>query len=210
VVGIRARRGAPQAETAILDATRALLAEVPLHELSVAQIIAAAGISRATFYFYFGSKFGVLAALVEHAIAEIYEVNRPAGGRNGNGNGRGAPERALARRISESARVWDEHGDVLAATVENWRAYPELRTLWLEMTAGLTEAISLEIEHERAAGRAPEGPDPHALAATLVWATEHCLYMTGNGARDAVSREDVVDALTSIWTAGIYGGRHTP
>src|ERR1700716_3752473 len=74
----RSHAGTSDTELAIFAATEGLLADVPLHELSVAQIIGAAEISRATFYFYFSSKFAVLTALVEHAIAEIYEVSQPS------------------------------------------------------------------------------------------------------------------------------------
>ena len=43
-----------------MSATERLLADVPLHQLSVEQILAEAGVSRRTFYVYFGSKFAVV------------------------------------------------------------------------------------------------------------------------------------------------------
>ena len=49
---------------AIFEATEKLLGEHSLQEVSVAQIIAEAGLSRATFYFYFGSKYSVAASLL--------------------------------------------------------------------------------------------------------------------------------------------------
>jgi AcrR family transcriptional regulator len=194
--------GTSEAETAILEATTRLLARVPLHELSVAQIIKSAGISRATFYFYFSSKFAVLTTLVEQAIAEIYEASRPFLDRT---NGLPA-EVALHQRIEASARIWDAHRPVLQATVENWHVFPELRTLWLSMMGGLTDAIAAEIDRERAAGRAPAGPDSRKLAAVLAWTTERCLYVAGLGLRDSLAdEEDAVAALTQIWLAAMYG-----
>ena len=95
---------------------------------------------------------------------------------------------------------------MLRATVENWQAYPELETLWLEMIGGLTDAIAREIEEERAAGRAPAGPDARGLAAMLAWTTERCLYVIGLGVPHGLAeRETMLDALTQIWLTVIYG-----
>ena len=191
------------AEQAILAATERLLAETSLHELSVAQIISAAGISRATFYFYFGSKFAVLTALVDRAIGDIRSVSQQMLGRTGE-----LPiEVAMRQRIQASARIWDANRAVFQATVENWNAIPELRTMWLSALGRLTKALATEIDRERALGRAPTGPDSHALAATLVWTTERCLYVSGLGLADTLDGEQsTVEALTRIWLGAMYGG----
>src|SRR5947209_16008932 len=96
----------PDARGAILTATERLLADVQLHRLSVAQIIKAANISRATFYFYFDSKFAVVAALIEQVIDEIFDVSRqtPIGRTS-----KLPPEVALEQRIRASAAVWRAH-----------------------------------------------------------------------------------------------------
>jgi AcrR family transcriptional regulator len=200
----RNHAGTTDAEIAILTATERLLAEVPLHELSVAQIINAAEISRATFYFYFSSKFAVLTALVERAIGEIYAVSRPFLDRSD-----ALPiDVALRQRIQASARIWDAHRPVLQATVENWHVFPELRTVWLKVLDGLTAAIAAEIDRERAAGRAPSGPDSRKLAAVLAWTTERCLYVAGLGVRDFLTgEEETVAALTRLWLGAMYGYR---
>jgi TetR/AcrR family transcriptional regulator, ethionamide resistance regulator len=194
--------GASDAEGAILSATERLLEEVPLHDLSVAQIIEAAGVSRATFYFYFASKFAVVAALVKQAIDQIYHVRErlPA-------TSPAKREAALQARIRDSLDVWDQHRAVLRATVENWHAFPELEALWLDMIGGLSEAVATEIEEERSAGRAPAGTDAQALAAALAWTTERCLYVVGLDIDRTVSdREPMLEALVQIWMHAIYGG----
>jgi AcrR family transcriptional regulator len=73
----RAHGGASETERAIFEATERLLADVPLHDLSVAQIISAAGVSRATFYFYFSSKFAVVTGLLAQVMDEVFEVVQP-------------------------------------------------------------------------------------------------------------------------------------
>jgi TetR/AcrR family transcriptional regulator, ethionamide resistance regulator len=190
------------AREAILNATEALLANTALQDLSVAQIIAEAGISRATFYFYFGSKFAVVAALVQQSIEEIYAAAQPTL-RSDPGPARIA---ALRQRIDNSADVWDTHRPVLGATVENWQVYPELGALWLEMIGGLTNAITAEIVHERALGNCPPGPDARALAALLAWTTERCLYLLGKEYMVAPKdRAACLDGLTQTWLHVMYG-----
>jgi TetR/AcrR family transcriptional regulator, ethionamide resistance regulator len=199
----RAGRPAPNAEGSILQATEELLATIPLHDLSVAQIIEHAGVSRATFYFYFSSKFGVVASLVKQAIDEIYAVSRPTL-HSPPGPSRVA---ALRQRIRDSATVWDTHRPVLRATVDNWHVYPELRDLWLEMLAGLTDAIASELEDERADGSAPDGPDARAVGAVLAWSTERCLYTIGieEFVAGPEERDARLDALTEMWLSMMYG-----
>ena len=58
------RNGRGDTRGQIFEATESLLADVPLHDLSVAQIIERAGVSRATFYFYCSSKFAVVEGLL--------------------------------------------------------------------------------------------------------------------------------------------------
>src|SRR2546425_11855984 len=73
----RAHAGDSDTELAIFTATEELLEQVPLQDLSVAQIIAKAGVSRATFYFYFSSKYAVVAGLLAGVMDEIYAVMQP-------------------------------------------------------------------------------------------------------------------------------------
>jgi AcrR family transcriptional regulator len=203
----RGHGGTSEAESTILDAGERLLETVPLHELSVARVINEAGVSRATFYFYFSSKFAVLTALVARAVDEIYAAIQPY-----LDDSPGVSlETRLRRRIAASAEVWKAHRSVLRATSENWDAYPELRTLWLDVIERLTEGIASEIDHERASGQAAPGTDSRQLAATLVWAIERCLYVAGLGVHDYLSDEqETVAVITSMWIAAVYGdGRAT-
>jgi AcrR family transcriptional regulator len=198
----RGHHGTSGAEQTILDAAEELLAEVPLHDLSVAQIIRAAGVSRATFYFYFSSKFAVLTALVARVMDEIYEASQPFVARS---NGRPA-EVALTSRLRAATAIWSEHRAVMRATSENWHAYPELRALWLGFVHRFSEGIASEIDRERALGNAPAGLDSRQLAAVLCWTVERSLYIAGLGLHDSLRDEtDAADALTRIWLGAVYG-----
>jgi len=59
-----ARRRGDKQRQAIVQAVRELLQEKPFAELSVSTISLRAGVARSGFYFYFDSKYAVLAQLM--------------------------------------------------------------------------------------------------------------------------------------------------
>ena len=177
-----------------------MLEDVPLHELSVAQIITEAGISRATFYFYFSSKFAVLTALVARVMDEVIEASLAYPITSGD------PATQLERRVEAAAGVWGRRRAVLRATAENFNAFPELRELWLSVMQRLTDGIAREIEHARARGDAPPGADSRSLAAALAWSIERSFYVAGLGLHDFwVDEQDTVAAITGQWVTAVYG-----
>ena len=65
-----ARRRGDKQRQAIVQAVRELLQEKPFAELSVSTISLRAGVARSGFYFYFDSKYAVLAQLMAEATAK--------------------------------------------------------------------------------------------------------------------------------------------
>jgi TetR/AcrR family transcriptional regulator, ethionamide resistance regulator len=108
------RNGASETETAIYKATEKLLAKQPFADLSVAQIIDRAGISRASFYHYFSSKLGVVAGLLVATMDEIFDIASPFLRR---------PGKTLAESLRVSMQnamdVWTEHRILLRVVMEN-------------------------------------------------------------------------------------------
>jgi AcrR family transcriptional regulator len=185
-------------------ATERLLESVPVHELSVAQIIQEAGLSRATFYFYFSSKYSVIGGLLGQIMEEIYDVARPFIERADDES----PHESLRRGLEAAAELWGSHRTAMRAVSEHWRAVPELRELWLEIVKRFTAAFAGEIDRQRRDGLAPPGVGSRPLAASLLWSTERCLYVAGLGAEgDLPSEAESVDTLYALWHGGIYGGR---
>src|SRR3954449_2976831 len=126
-----ARRSAPSPAAAdlrerILSATRDLLRERRFDSLSVADILTAAEVSRASFYFYFPSKQAVLAELVREAVSQGQQAARPWIDHKQD------PVAALRAGVAEGARLWRENAGVLMAIVESWGSDEGLRELWLE------------------------------------------------------------------------------
>src|SRR4051794_4483792 len=161
----RQHTGSSEAEVLILQATEALLADVPVGKLSVAQIIERAGVSRATFYFYFGSKYAVITALLKSVMDEMYQQVQPFVDPNLNI----ATPDAVRASLRGGARVWSEHRFVLRATSEHWHDVPELRELWTGLVGRFTDGVSTGIDRGRENGDLPPGPDSRRLAAALLW-----------------------------------------
>jgi AcrR family transcriptional regulator len=199
----RSHGGTSETELAIFAATERLLAEVPLHELSVAQIIGGAEISRATFYFYFSSKYAVVSGLLARVMDEIFTVVQPFVDRREEV----APEVALRKSLEESIALWQSHRPALRAVHEHWNTTPELRALWIDVVESFKDAVAAEIERERKAGLAPSGADSRQIAAALLWGTERCLYVAGLGVDpDLPDEKHTLAPLLALWTGALYAG----
>jgi len=189
------------AAESIFSATARLLARQPFNDISVAQILAEARVSRATFYFYFASKFSVLSALLERAMNDIFETVQPFLARSPED----PPTVALQRSIRAVTQAWHRHRPVLQAANHHWHSEPELRRLWLAITERFISAGAVEIDRERAAGIITSQVPSRTLAATLFWGTERVLYIAGLGVEPSLADEEAaVDALVAIWRGTLY------
>jgi AcrR family transcriptional regulator len=200
--GRRAREGNADTRTQIFAATEELLERVALHDLSVAQIIEHADISRATFYAYFSSKFDVVVGLLSKVADDVYDIARLFIERGSEQ----PPDDALRQTLEAAARVWGTHRFALRAASEHWHSEAPMRTMWLEAAARFTEGIAGEIDRQRAAGIAPPGPDSRELTAALLWGTERTFYIAGLAVDSPLrSEERAVPALYALWRGAIYG-----
>ncbi len=202
-----ARRDEPDATRAelrerILDALRVLLRERTFDTLSVAEIIAAAGVSRASFYFYFPGKQAALAELVRRAVHAGHAAAQPWV------QAQASPQQTLRAGIDAGAALWLDNAPVLRAIVESWASDPGLRELWLAQMTTFTEAAVARIEADRRADPAAtarlDGVDVPALAASLTWTGERLYYLAACGVPPFDDRAVLVDTLTHLWTSALY------
>ncbi|HEU5028756.1 MAG TPA: TetR/AcrR family transcriptional regulator [Spirillospora sp.] len=183
----------------ILSATRELLREHRFDALSVADILTAAGVSRASFYFYFPSKQAVLGELVREAVAQGQQAARPWIDQEQD------PVSALRAGVTAGARLWRDNAGVLAAIVESWGSDEDLRKLWLEQMDLFTEAAAARIESDPQA-RERLGPmNTRAVAASLTWLGERLYYLAATGVPPFNDEKVLTDVLTNAWTSTLYG-----
>ena len=203
---VMARRDDPQQNgelrDRILDALRELLRERSFDTISVAEIITAAGVSRASFYFYFAGKQAVLAELVRDAVGAGHDVAEPWV------RAQAGPRQTLRAGVEGGAELWLTNAAVLRAIVESWASDPQLRELWLAQMATFTEATIDRIEADRQADPAVAAKladvDIPALAATLTWTGERLYYLAACGIPPFDNRAVLVDTLTHLWLSALY------
>jgi AcrR family transcriptional regulator len=202
----RAHTGDQAAERAIFEATELLLASEPLHELTVARIIREAGLSRASFYHYFSSKFEVVAALMGRIFEDIFSQTHTR--LETDWDDHGVTLRASLKTGMDS---WFEHRAVIHAVLENQHAVPALADAWAGLSGRFVAVISEQIRRERAAGRATDGLPPETIATMLVCGAERIFYVgsTGTDERLAQSRQRL-DAIVTMALAAIYGSPTGP
>jgi TetR/AcrR family transcriptional regulator, ethionamide resistance regulator len=186
----------------IYAATARLLERTAFNDISVAQILDEANISRASFYFYFSSKFTVLSGLLENAMNDIFETVQPFLARSPED----PPEVALERSLRAVTRAWHRHRTVLQAVSHHWHSDPELKELWLRIVERFVEAGAAEIERERTAGEITSSVPGRTLASMLFWGTERVLYIAGLGVEPTLPDEEAaVGPLVDLWHGTLYG-----
>ena len=181
-------------ERAILDEAEKQLREAGPDAMTVESIANAAGINRATLYFYFRSKNDVLAALVERAVNELTSgvatSDRAAGSAGAD---------AITEAIRRTALLWKTHGAVLRAAVDLTPSVETIAELW--------NRARTQVEQSCLAIVLPETADDDELAdrlpaviRALVAMTEREFYTTF--ARDE-DLDESVDVLSLIWTRAL-------
>ncbi|QTR03068.1 TetR/AcrR family transcriptional regulator [Saccharothrix algeriensis] len=138
-------------EVAIVDAVGRLLADRSIEDVAVSDVLGEAGVSRATFYFYFESKHAVVAALFERVLGEVYaeferhwlEVDAAAGD---------AAE-SLHVALSAVYRVFLAHGPVLRTVARAYPEQPELARAFEGVMDRLIAGAAAKIEADRGGGR---------------------------------------------------------
>jgi AcrR family transcriptional regulator len=199
--GARRSRGDRQRE-AIVVAVRELLTQRSFEDLSVSAISDRAGVARSGFYFYFESKYDVLALIfdeVTHELEELTHYFAPRAADETTG--------AFAKRMVGSAAAVYAHNDPVVTACNNAR-YSDAKIremLDRQMTTVIDQIVKI-FEDELAAGTArPLGDDIPALVRTLGVTT--ALLLSGDESFLGPDRDlqRGVRVLEQLWHAGLYG-----
>ncbi|WP_319448712.1 MULTISPECIES: TetR/AcrR family transcriptional regulator [unclassified Mycobacterium] len=185
----------------LIDAVLDLLQTTSIAELSVMQIAKRAGVTRPVFYFYFDSKYAVLAAALSQVWAE-FAAARPLT----DGLDLTQPPGLITRNLTRDAiGIWREHHALIAAVVEARSSDEQLARLWDELTAqagrqvcqvvGLLKSVNLV---RPASDNLPMLVD--ALFGMTVWS----LLSAGDTA-DPQAREELVDVISAVWLTSVWG-----
>lgn len=185
-------------ERAILDAAERRLGLDGYEAMKVETIASEVGISRASLYFYFGSKQEVLTALVARtmqALAADEMIAKGAADATTERDDGGAE--TVRAAIDLTVAAWREHGTVMRAAVELGPMVPEIGCLWDDTVARFVQTMTTVA---RGAGK-PRGPvDAEEIAHALCWMTERVLY---RASVDGADLEHTADVCHQVWTSAL-------
>ncbi|MGW6728005.1 TetR/AcrR family transcriptional regulator [Nocardia sp. NPDC055029] len=193
------RDGDQKSGVAILRAMNELLAGRTLDQLSVTTVVERAGVSPATFYFYFDNMDDAFTVLFDRVAEEMI----------GRFEKLASADRTDPDRIRWVVTSWlqldPEYLGVMRNSVLEWPRRPELRRRYL---AGMAEMISLMaemIEMDRNAGIAVAGPPAQQLASTLMWMIERSIAGSLLGESRLHDLVSVAAFLGDLLVSVIYG-----
>ncbi|WP_246216880.1 TetR/AcrR family transcriptional regulator [Mycobacterium botniense] len=196
------RRGDRQRQ-AILQAVRELLEEKPFSQLSVSTISDRAGVARSGFYFYFDSKYAVLAQILAEATHELEELTQYFAPRGPDES----PAAFAKRMVGSAAAVYARNDPVMSACHAARHTDAEIREILDHQVDRVIDRIIGLVEEEIAAGTAhPISDDIPALVRTLAATT--ALMLSGDssfvGPDGDVQRG--IRVLEQLWLTALWGG----
>ena len=202
-VGPATRRRGDKHRQAIMQAVRELLQEKPFAELSVSTISLRAGVARSGFYFYFDSKYAVLAQILAEAVEELEELTQYFAPRQPGES----PEQFAKRMVRSAAAVYAHNDPVMSACNAARSTDAEIRDLLDQQVEGVVQQIIGIVKDELRAGTAhPISDDIPTLVRTLSVTTAQML--SGDtaflGADGDVQRG--VRVLEALWLNALWGG----
>jgi AcrR family transcriptional regulator len=197
---IRRSRGDRQRE-AIVSAVRELLEERPFADLSVSAISERAGVARSGFYFYFDSKYAVLAVILAEAMAELDTLTHDFAPRE---PGESAP--AFARRmVGAAAAVFASNDPVMRACTLAQNADAQIRDLMNDFQDAVVRKIVGIVEQEARTGSRPITDDLYALVRVLTATTARTLSSDSAFVGRGENPGRAVDVVERLWLSALWG-----
>jgi len=197
------RRRGDRHRQAIMQAVRDLLEDKPFAELSVSTISNRAGVARSGFYFYFDSKYSVLAQILAEAAEELEELTQYFAPRQPDES----PEQFAKRMVGSAAVVYANNDPVVTACNAARHTDIEIRDILDQQFEVVLRQIVGIVDAEMKAGTAhPISDDIPTLVRTLTGTT--ALTLTGDPL--LVSRDSDLDrrvrVLEQLWHFALWGG----
>ena len=196
---IRRSRGDRQRE-AIVTAVRELLEERSFADLSVSTISERAGVARSGFYFYFDSKYAVLAVILADAMEELDKLTHDFAPREPDET----PATFAKRMVGSAATVFATSDPVMSACTVAQNTDAQIREMMNDFEDAVITKIVGVVEQD--AGARPISDDLPALVrmltATTAMTLSHDSAFIGRGE----DPQRAVDVLERLWLNALWGG----
>jgi AcrR family transcriptional regulator len=197
---IRRTRGDRQRE-AIVTAVRDLLQERSFADLSVSTISERAGVARSGFYFYFDSKYAVLAVILADA-GELLDslTNHFAPREPGE-----TPAVFAKRMVGSAAAVYANDDPVLKACAVARNTDAQIREMMDDFYDGIIDKLIALLEQDSEAR--PISDDLPALVRTMAAVTTMTLTHDSTFVGRGEDPARAIDIVERLWLNALWGGK---
>src|SRR6478735_10115079 len=194
---VRRSRGDRQRD-AIITAVRELLEQKSFADLSVSTISERAGVARSGFYFYFDSKYAVLAVILADASDLLDSLTHHFASREPGET----PAVFAKRMVGSAAAVYANDDPVLKACAVARNTDSQIREMMEDFDDGIIDKLIALLEQDSEAR--PISDDLPALVRTLAATTTMTLTQDSAFVGRGGDPKRAIAALEKLWVAGIW------
>jgi AcrR family transcriptional regulator len=196
----RRSRGDRQRE-AIVTAVRELLEERSFADLSVSTISERAGVARSGFYFYFDSKYAVLAVILADAGELLDELTHHFAPREPGES----PEAFAKRMVGSAAAVYVNDDPVLSACSAARYTDAQIREMMDDFYDGVIEKLIALLQQDPDAR--PISDDVPALVRTMAAVTTMTLTHDSTFVGRGEDPARAIDIVERLWLSAFWPDR---
>ena len=196
---LRRSRGDRQRD-AIVTAVRELLHERPFAELSVSTISERAGVARSGFYFYFDSKYAVLAVIIADAMAELDKLTHDFAPREATES----PAEFSSRMVGYAKTVFASNDPIMAACSLARNTDAQIREIMDDFQDGVVDKIVGLVEQD--SGARPISEDLPALVRMMIAVTSSTLAHDSAFVGRGQDQARALEVLERLWQSSLWGG----
>jgi AcrR family transcriptional regulator len=195
---IRRSRGDRQRD-AIVTAVRELLQQRSFADLSVSTISERAGVARSGFYFYFDSKYAVLATIIKDAGDLLDDLTHHFAPREPGE----APAAFAKRMVGSAAAVYANEDPVMTACAVARNTDAEIREIMDDFYDGVIAKLIALLEDDPDAR--PITDDLPALVRTLAAVTSFTLMHDSAFVGRGEEPSRAVEVVERLWLSAFWG-----
>ncbi|HUO37539.1 MAG TPA: TetR/AcrR family transcriptional regulator [Mycobacterium sp.] len=195
----RRSRGDRQ-RVAIVTAVRELLEQQSFADLSVSAISERAGIARSGFYFYFDSKYAVLAVILADLLDELDELTHDFAPRSPDES----PPVFARRMVGSAAAVFASNHPVMRTCTVAQNTDAQIREMMDDVQDTVVGKIVGVVEQD--GGARPISRDLPALVRTLTATTALTLSGDTSFVGRGTDPARAVHIVEKLWLTALWGG----
>jgi len=196
----RTRQNREESRAKIIAAATDLVRDRSYAELSVGEIMDAAGIGRTLFYRHFDDLPDLLLRASQEAIGELYDAELRLGS-----DGEADAAATARAAIEPAAAVYSRHGPLLRALAEAAAVDPEIAEAQEAVRSRFDELVERRLRELPWASENPPANLAEMARALNLLNTSYLLDAYGHEPRIPV--DTAVEALSEIWL-GVFRGRN--